>query len=38
METYRNKKLEQGVYVYLVDYSFKQSKFFQQKGTIALVR
>jgi gliding motility-associated-like protein len=36
--TYKNKKLDQGVYVYLVDYSFKQSKFFQQKGTIALVR
>ena len=36
--TYRNKKLDQGVYVYLVKYSFKQAKLRQQKGTIALVR
>ena len=36
--TYRNKRLDQGVYVYLVDYSLKQNKLLQQKGTITLVR
>ena len=36
--TYRNKRLDQGVYVYLVKYSFKQAKLRQQKGTITLVR
>jgi gliding motility-associated-like protein len=36
--TYKNKRLDQGVYVYLVDYSVKQDKLLQQKGTITLVR
>jgi len=36
--TYKNKKLDQGVYVYLVEYSLKQKKSLQQKGTIILVR
>jgi len=36
--TYRNKGLDQGVYVYLVKYSFKQAKLRLQKGTITLVR
>ena len=35
---YKNKRLDQDVYVYLVDYSFKQNKLHHQKGTIALVR
>lgn len=35
---YKNKGLDQGVYVYLVDYSFKQNKFHHQKGAITLVR
>ena len=36
--TYKNKKLDQGVYVYLVEYSLKQKKSLHQKGTIILVR
>jgi len=36
--TYKNKKLDEGVYVYVVDYSFKQTPPRQQKGTIILVR
>ena len=36
--TYRNEKLNQGVYVYLVDYSLKQTQHHQQKGMITLIR
>lgn len=35
---YRNKKVDQGVYIYLVDYSFKGNKIFQQKGIVTVVR
>jgi gliding motility-associated-like protein len=36
--TYRSKRLDQDVYVYLVEYSLKQNRTLQQRGTIALVR
>ncbi len=35
---YLDKKLDQGVYIYLLDYSFKQKQFLQQKGTIVLLK
>jgi gliding motility-associated-like protein len=36
--TYKNKKLDQGVYVYLVEYLLSKNNLLQQKGTITLVR
>jgi gliding motility-associated-like protein len=36
--TYKSKRLNQDVYVYLVEYSFSQNKQLQQKGTVTLVR
>jgi gliding motility-associated-like protein len=35
---YRNKRLDEGVYVYLVDYAFKQTAHRHQKGIVTLIR
>ena len=36
--TYKGKRLNQDVYVYLVEYSLRQNEQLQQKGTVTLVR
>lgn len=36
--TYNHQPLDAGVYIYVVDYSYKQDKALSQKGTIMLMR
>jgi len=36
--TYKNKKVDQVVYVYMVDYSFKENKILRQNGIVTLLR
>ena len=36
--TYKGKPVSQGVFVYLVDGTYKDGNSFSQKGTITLIR